>query len=233
MQPLLGGTNRNYLPTNAAQLTAASQGAGAYPGLASGVQTYMNSNAVISPSQLAALSPPAQQQVIADRQAVALRQAVAAQALSNSSARFAALQSLIAAIPSARDQRESSTCKRVSMPSSACCRTSRPSCKCSLKPPGACCGQRGTRTRAGYRRPRSVCDPLFSRRRDRHGVLRNVLELAEQSAGDLYRQQHRAPRRSARAHGRNSCRVVRDGAGNTCSSPARSKSRSSQASNAS
>ena len=105
MQLLLGGTNRNYLPTNAAQLTAASQGAGAYPGLASGVQTYMNSNAVISPSQLAALSPPAQQQVIADRQAVALRQAVAAQALSNSSARFAALQSLIAAIPSARDQK--------------------------------------------------------------------------------------------------------------------------------
>jgi type IV secretion system protein VirB5 len=105
MQLLLGGTNRNYLPTSAAQLTAASQGGGTYPGLASDVQTSMNENAVMSPVQLAALPLPAQQQVIADRQAVALRQALAGQALSNSSARFAALQSLIAAIPSARDQK--------------------------------------------------------------------------------------------------------------------------------
>jgi type IV secretion system protein VirB5 len=105
MQLLLGGTNRNYLPTSAAQLTAASQGGSTYPGLASDVQTSMNENAVMSSVQLAALPPPAQQQVIADRQAVALRQALAGQALSNSSARFAALQSLIAAIPSARDQK--------------------------------------------------------------------------------------------------------------------------------
>jgi type IV secretion system protein VirB5 len=105
MQLLLSGTNRNYLPTSAAQLTVASQGAGSYPGLASGVQASMTSNAVMSPAQLAALPPPAQQQVIADRQTVALGQAVTAQALSNSSARFAAIQSLIAAIPGARDQK--------------------------------------------------------------------------------------------------------------------------------
>jgi type IV secretion system protein VirB5 len=86
-------------------LTAASQGGGAYPGLATGVEVSMSSNAVMSPAQLAALPPQAQQQVIADRQAAALRQAVAAQALSNSSARFAAIQSLIAAIPNARDQK--------------------------------------------------------------------------------------------------------------------------------
>jgi type IV secretion system protein VirB5 len=105
MQLLLGGTNRNYLPTSTVQLTAASQGAGAYPGLTAGVQASIGSNAVMSPSQLAALPPQAQQQVIADRQVIALRQAVAAQALSNSSSRFAAIQSLIAAIPSARDQK--------------------------------------------------------------------------------------------------------------------------------
>jgi type IV secretion system protein VirB5 len=105
MQLLLSGTNRNYLPTSTAQLTAASRGAGAYPGLASGVQASINSNAIMSPAQLAALPPPAQQQVLADRQAIALRQAVATQALSNSSDRFAALQGLIAAIPSARDQK--------------------------------------------------------------------------------------------------------------------------------
>jgi type IV secretion system protein VirB5 len=105
MQLLLSGTVRNYLPTSSAQLTAASQGAGAYPGLASGVQASMSSNAAMSPSQLAALPPPAQQQVVSDRQVIALRQALAAQALSNSSARFAAIQSLIAAIPSAQDQK--------------------------------------------------------------------------------------------------------------------------------
>jgi type IV secretion system protein VirB5 len=105
MQLLLSGTNRNYLPTSTGQLTAASQGTGVYPGLASSVQASMSSNAVMSSAQLAALPPPAQQQVIADRQAIALRQAVAAQALSNSSARFASIQSLIAAIPSARDQK--------------------------------------------------------------------------------------------------------------------------------
>jgi type IV secretion system protein VirB5 len=105
MQLLLSGTNRNYLPTSTAQLTAASQGAGAYPGLASGVKASISSNAIMSPAQLAALPPPAQQQVLADRQAIALRQALAAQALSNSSDRFAALQGLIAAIPSAQDQK--------------------------------------------------------------------------------------------------------------------------------
>jgi type IV secretion system protein VirB5 len=105
MQLLLSGIVRNYLPTSAAQLTAASQGTGSYPSLASGVQASMTSNAVISPSQLAALPPPASQQVIADRQTVALRQAVAAQALSNSSGRFASIQSLIAAIPSTQDQK--------------------------------------------------------------------------------------------------------------------------------
>jgi type IV secretion system protein VirB5 len=105
MQLLLSGANRNYLPTSATQLTVASQGGGTYSSLASGVQASMSSNAVMSSSQLSALPPPAQQQVVADRQAIALRQAVNAQALSNSSARFAAIQSLIAAIPSARDQK--------------------------------------------------------------------------------------------------------------------------------
>jgi type IV secretion system protein VirB5 len=105
MQLLLSGIVRNYLPTSSTQLTAASRGTGGYPGLSSGVQASMSSNAVMSTSQLAALPVPAQQQVIADRQAIALRQAVAAQALSNSSARFAAIQSLIAAIPGAHDQK--------------------------------------------------------------------------------------------------------------------------------
>ncbi len=105
MQLLLGGTVRNYLPTSSAQLTSASQGTGGYAGLASDVRVATSTNAVLSPAQLATLSPAAQQQVIADRHAVALRQAVAAEALANSSARFTSIQSLIAAISSARDQK--------------------------------------------------------------------------------------------------------------------------------
>jgi type IV secretion system protein VirB5 len=105
MQMLLSGTVRNYLPTNAAQLAAASQGGGSFPSLASAVRISVGSNAVLTPNQLSGLSPADQQQIIAARQAVALRQAMTQEALANSSARFAALQSLIAAISTASDQK--------------------------------------------------------------------------------------------------------------------------------
>jgi type IV secretion system protein VirB5 len=105
MQLLLSGTVRNYLPTNASQLALALQGSGSFPSLSSDVRAAVNANAVMSPAQLATLSPVDQQQLIAERQAVALHQALAQEALANSSARFAAIQSLIAAIPSATDQK--------------------------------------------------------------------------------------------------------------------------------
>ena len=105
MELLLGGTTRNYLPTSWAQLTIASQGGGAYSGLASGVRVAVSSNAVLSPAQLSALSATDQQQIVAARQAAALRQALAQNALANSSGRFAAIQSLIAAISTAHDQK--------------------------------------------------------------------------------------------------------------------------------
>ncbi len=105
MQLLLSGTKRNYLPTSAAQLTAASQGAGAYPGLASGVQASMNSNAVLSPAQLAAASAA---RSAADRCRPPSHRAPPSPGRAGAvelQRRFAALQSLIAAIPSAQDQK--------------------------------------------------------------------------------------------------------------------------------
>lgn len=105
MQMLLQGTNRNYLPTSAAQLMSAMQGGGAYPGLALDTRTAVNANAVLTPAQLAGLSSAGQQQIAAQRQVVALRQALAQEALANSSSRFAAIQTLIAAIGSAGDQK--------------------------------------------------------------------------------------------------------------------------------
>jgi type IV secretion system protein VirB5 len=105
MQMLLSGTNRNYLPTSSAQLTSAIQGSGSYPGLTLDVRNAVNANAMLTPTQLAALSPSDQEQIAAARQAAALREALAQEALANSSSRFAALQTLISAIGNAGDQK--------------------------------------------------------------------------------------------------------------------------------
>jgi type IV secretion system protein VirB5 len=103
MQQLLSGTLRNYLPTSAGELASAQQGSGAYSGLAFDVRSAINANAVLSPAQLSTLSAADQRQISAARQAVALRQALADEALTNASGRFAAIQSLIAAIATAGD----------------------------------------------------------------------------------------------------------------------------------
>jgi type IV secretion system protein VirB5 len=106
MQNLLLGTNRNYLPTNWTQLAAAvGQTGGAYQALSAGVQSLMMANAVLTPQQIAALSPAEQSQLQTARQSAALLQSTSRQALDNTSTRFASLQQLINAIPSASDQK--------------------------------------------------------------------------------------------------------------------------------
>src|ERR1700719_2376439 len=54
MQNFLSGINRNYLPANSAQLMTA---------LATPIQTTVNTNAVLTSQQMAALSPAEQQQI--------------------------------------------------------------------------------------------------------------------------------------------------------------------------
>lgn len=104
MQNLLSGTNRNYLPTDVTSLEATLSGpGGSYGALATSVQTAMASNAVLSPATLASLSAAERNAVLAQRQAVALQQGISAQALTNSSARFAQVQQLINTIGSAQD----------------------------------------------------------------------------------------------------------------------------------
>jgi type IV secretion system protein VirB5 len=106
MQNLLSTTNRNYLPSNWTQLVGAvSQTGGAYQALSVGVQSLMVANAVLTPQQVAALSPAEQSQLQAARQSAALLQSTSRQALDNTSTRFASLQQLINAIPSAADQK--------------------------------------------------------------------------------------------------------------------------------
>jgi type IV secretion system protein VirB5 len=105
MAQLLSGTNRNYLPANWTQLTAALQGSGGYPGLSTGVRSAMTTNAILTPQQLATLSPSQQQEIQTTRQWNAMQQTVSQQALANVSNRFASIQSLVAAISTAHDQK--------------------------------------------------------------------------------------------------------------------------------
>jgi type IV secretion system protein VirB5 len=73
--------------------------------LAADVQSNVATNAVLSPQRLATLSPAAQQLIQAARQWGAMRQSISHEALANSSSRFSSLQTLIAKIGSAGDQK--------------------------------------------------------------------------------------------------------------------------------
>jgi type IV secretion system protein VirB5 len=109
MERLLNGTPRNYLPSTWTQVTGAAQGSGsgAYAALAADVRSGVAANAVLSPQRMAAMSPAEQQQIQAARQWNALQAALSHEALANASGRFSAIQSLIAAISTAADQKAS------------------------------------------------------------------------------------------------------------------------------
>jgi type IV secretion system protein VirB5 len=105
MELLLGGTSRNYLPSNWAQLSSAMQGGGAFPGISADVRNAVNGMAVLTPQQLSTLSPDSRELVAAARRTNAMRLALTQEALANTSARFASIQSLIRAISAAGDQK--------------------------------------------------------------------------------------------------------------------------------
>jgi type IV secretion system protein VirB5 len=106
MQNLLSGTNRNYLPANWTQLTGAMGGAGGtYGALGGDITATVTRNAVLTPAQTAQLSVNERDSLTQRRQSVALLEALARAALSTTSNRFASLQGLINAIPSASDQK--------------------------------------------------------------------------------------------------------------------------------
>jgi type IV secretion system protein VirB5 len=105
MQSLLSGTVRNYMPAQWSQWNSVLNGNGGYGALSTAFQASLQANAVLTPQQLAVLSPDERAHIIAARQSVALLQALSQDALGNTSGRFAAIQQLIDAIPSARDQK--------------------------------------------------------------------------------------------------------------------------------
>ncbi len=106
MEDLLAGTNRNYLPTDWSQLTAALNGtSSAYTALSGAIQQALTEDAVLTPQQVGTLSPGAQQQLTENRNTAALLQGVSRQALANASGRFTDLQQLITTIGTASDQK--------------------------------------------------------------------------------------------------------------------------------
>jgi type IV secretion system protein VirB5 len=105
MEQLLGGTVRNYLPSDWSQVSSVVQGAGGYNALSADMQSIITANAVLSAQRLATLPVSGQQLIQAQRQWGAMQQALAHQALSNASSRFAAIQTLVSSIASAADQK--------------------------------------------------------------------------------------------------------------------------------
>jgi type IV secretion system protein VirB5 len=96
MQSLLSGINRNYLPTTWSQLPTA---------LAAPIAATVSANAILTPGQVAALSPAEQQVLNGARGNAALLQVAAQEAYATTSSRFASIQQLISAIPTATDQK--------------------------------------------------------------------------------------------------------------------------------
>lgn len=106
MEQLLAGVNRNYLPPDWGQLTAAiNDTSSAYATLSAAVQQALTEDTVLTAQQLGTLSPDTQRQLAADRGTAALLQAVSRQALANASSRFTDLQQLINTIGTASDQK--------------------------------------------------------------------------------------------------------------------------------
>lgn len=104
MQELLSGVNRNYLPTSWSDLAAVMDGtSGTYGPLAASVQALVASNAVLTSADLARLSPEELAQLNSARQLAALQEGITRAALDTTSNRFASLQQLINAIPTATD----------------------------------------------------------------------------------------------------------------------------------
>jgi type IV secretion system protein VirB5 len=106
MELLLAATVRNYLPADWATLLGAAQGGGgAYSALGADVAATVRRNALLAPAQIALLGGPERTALNDRRNSVALLEALARQELANTSQRFAAIQQLISAIPSATDQK--------------------------------------------------------------------------------------------------------------------------------
>ena len=106
MERLLSGTARNYLPGEWAEVAAVlDQTSAAYGALARELESLVIGSAILSPQQIAALSPAERAQLESARRTAAMLQTMTRQALARTSSRFDAIQQLIDAISGASDQK--------------------------------------------------------------------------------------------------------------------------------
>ena len=106
MERLVSGTARNYLPSDWQQLASVlDQTSAGYGMLAAELQRLVNANAILTPQQIATLSPADRLHLEAARRSAAMLQALTREALSTTSRRFNSIQQLIDAIPRASDQK--------------------------------------------------------------------------------------------------------------------------------
>jgi len=104
MQNLLANNARNYLPADWNQVIGVlNNNSVTYSGLAIQARAAMEANAILSRTQLTALSPEQRQMVEQGRRSVAMMQVMSRAAYQNTSQRFAAIQQLINAIGGAAD----------------------------------------------------------------------------------------------------------------------------------
>jgi type IV secretion system protein VirB5 len=104
MDRLLSGTARNYLPASWADVQNVAQAGGSrYVPLATAVAATVTGNAVLAAPQLAVLPVPVQRQIGQEREWLAMAQQLSREELAVTSARFASLQQLIAALSQAAD----------------------------------------------------------------------------------------------------------------------------------
>lgn len=106
MEGLLPMSNlqRNYLPPDYSELMQVVNGSSStYAGLSSQLQSIMAANAVLSNTQMGAMSPQQRQTVESGRRASAMLSSFTQSAYQNTSQRFAALQGLIGMIGGASD----------------------------------------------------------------------------------------------------------------------------------
>lgn len=102
----LSNAARNYLPPDYNEmLNVVNNASVTYSALSSQMQGIMNSNAVLNPGQLAALSTQAQQAVNQGRQAAAMLEMLTRQAQQNTSQRMTNMQGMITAIGTASDDK--------------------------------------------------------------------------------------------------------------------------------
>lgn len=104
MQNLLSDSMRNYLPPDWTQIIGVlNSNSATYSGLANQARAVMDANAILSRTQLNALSPEQRQMVEQGRKSVAMMQVMSRVAYQHTSQRFSAIQQLINAIAGAAD----------------------------------------------------------------------------------------------------------------------------------